>query len=880
MRERQLELEDKYLQQTSLEDFLNGLDTFRDTDTLVELCNLVEKGIKDKHDSVKRKRSPFFKLTKDLSDSEVAFMGVKGLLSSLVFSNSLPVTTVATTIGNDIMVATGLAKETFDDSEKKEVDSVSTGIVLLDIIIKSLTPLKLIRASLEVETKTKRVWTLSVTDKWEGFLEDNKEIFTRLVAKKMPMVSKPDDWKDMMGGGYYSETGKALAPLVKGKHKHESPVGDGLFDAINHLQGTPHRINQRIFGLYETLKATRPDEMSKLFINNLPKKFSEECPIDKDNDSYLWEKEDGEKTDPKTGKVKKCQVLRFRDEESNEKRKAYFKWVDRRDAYIKKCAAKESLDRSLLATIEVTNLVKDEPELYWPYGCDARSRVYPAAMTGINLQGADCQKAVLEFAVGLPLDFDGDGEGGEYGIIKTLCNHWGNDSGNGVKTDKLTEEDARKWVSENTDWIAVCANNPLENPKWMQADKPLQFLSAAFEWVAWQEYYKVNKDYGFISRLPDPNDASCSGAQILSAMTRDIIGARHTNLCALPDAQDLYMAVADKALDTLLSVFKEDPMSQDWLGRKNVLARIQDVLAGKEDDILSLDTQQMIIERSKEFSDLEELYLNTYLDFGRLEQQRLSFIIRNLVKKPVMVKFYSGTRYGNIQHCSEFIVEKSWEDNFRCDGTGQAASYMGNLIYDSINQVITGAGLVMEWFVHVADTLGNCGKPVKWTTPMGFKTTMKKYATKNLRIKVEFLGEARQFTLKVTKLDKDLEGKEYKVLDVAKMKSGVAPDIVHSLDASLIQAVSLRCKQEGIDYLLMIHDSLGAHCCYTRRFNRIIREEFIKMFETDILQNLYEGFKSQLDEDQQNLLLSPEQFGIKYGDYDLQEMLNSVHCFK
>ena len=57
--------------------FLNGLETFRDTDTLVELCNLVEKGIKEKHESVKRKRSPFFKLTKDLSDSEVAFIGVK-----------------------------------------------------------------------------------------------------------------------------------------------------------------------------------------------------------------------------------------------------------------------------------------------------------------------------------------------------------------------------------------------------------------------------------------------------------------------------------------------------------------------------------------------------------------------------------------------------------------------------------------------------------------------------------------------------------------------------------------------------------------------------------------------------------------------------------
>ena len=51
----------------------------------------------------------------------------------------------------------------------------------------------------------------------------------RLVAKKMPMVSKPDDWKDMMGGGYYSETGKALAPLVKGTTKYAFRLLQGVW---------------------------------------------------------------------------------------------------------------------------------------------------------------------------------------------------------------------------------------------------------------------------------------------------------------------------------------------------------------------------------------------------------------------------------------------------------------------------------------------------------------------------------------------------------------------------------------------------------------------------------------------------------------------------
>lgn len=880
MREKQLELEKMYFNETTIEGFLENLDNNRDATILVDMCNLVEAAIKNKHDTVQRKRASFFKLTKELEHKEVAFIGIKALVSSLSMEASLPVTRIATSIGNSLLSKAGRSEDTFSKDKKIVVDSVSAGIMLLDLTLEGLKPLKLFRTELERISKSVTEWKVSATDNWNTLVNDNEELFATVSAKKMPMVCEPDDWKDMIGGGYLSEVGKATNPFVKGKHKHELPEDDRLFASINHMQKTPHRINQRIFGLYKILQASRPDEMGKLFLNNLPKSFNEPCPIDKELDEHIWEKVEGEKVDKKTGKKKKAMVLAFQDEASNEKRKEFFKWVDRKEAYVKKVAGKKSLDRALEATIQITEMVKDEEELYWPLSTDGRSRVYPSAMSGINLQGADFQKAVLEFSVGLPLDHDGDGKGGEYGIIKTLCNHWGNDSGNGVKTDKLTEADARKWINENNDWIIECSVNPLEKRKWMSADKPLQFLAAAFEWAAWKEYFAKNGDYKFVSHLPDPNDASCSGAQILSAMTRDIVGARHTNLCALPDAQDLYMAVAGKVLDNLLSVFKEDPMAQDWLGRVNVLERLQNVLNGQEDDILSSRTQEMIVSRSKEFDTLEELYLNTYLDFDRLEQVRLSFIIRNLVKKPVMVKFYSGTRYGNIQHCSEFIVEKQWENNFRCEGTGQAASYMGNMIFDSINQVITGAGQVMEWFVHVADVLGNCGKPVKWTTPMGFKATMAKYKMENILVHADFMGDARRFTVKLPKMVEDENGVLQKVLDVGKMKSSVAPDIVHSLDSCLVQAVALRCKSEKIDHLLMVHDSLAAHCCYTRRFNRIIREEFIKIFEEDILQKLYEGFQSQLDEDQRNLLLSPKQFGIVYGEYDLNEMLSSVHCFK
>jgi DNA-directed RNA polymerase len=91
--------------------------------------------------------------------------------------------------------------------------------------------------------------------------------------------------------------------------------------------------------------------------------------------------------------------------------------------------------------------------------------------------------------------------------------------------------------------------------------------------------------------------------------------------------------------------------------------------------------------------------------------------------------------------------------------------------------------------------------------------------------------------------------------------------------------VAERCKREGINNLWMIHDSLGAHCCYSTRFSRIIRESFVEMFSKDVLQDMYTNFCEQLGDDS-FLLQSPEKFGIKYGKYDLDEILKSEFAFK
>src|SRR5690606_39631920 len=66
--------------------------------------------------------------------------------------------------------------------------------------------------------------------------------------------------------------------------------------------------------------------------------------------------------------------------------------------------------------------------------------------------------------------------------------------------------------------------------------------------------------------------------------------------------------------------------------------------------------------------------------------------------------------------------------------------------------------------------------------------------------------------------------------DRQRHRNGIAPNFIHSMDASHMQLVAIRCREEGIDSLAMIHDDFGTHAADAARFGQIIREEFLKMY--------------------------------------------------
>jgi DNA-directed RNA polymerase len=74
------------------------------------------------------------------------------------------------------------------------------------------------------------------------------------------------------------------------------------------------------------------------------------------------------------------------------------------------------------------------------------------------------------------------------------------------------------------------------------------------------------------------------------------------------------------------------------------------------------------------------------------------------------------------------------------------------------------------------------------------------------------------------------------------------------------------CATEGLEFAC-VHDSFGTWACDTTLLSRILRQEFVKMYESKPLLQLAEVMQTQVPED------------MIIGDLDLQHCRSSIYFF-
>lgn len=411
--------------------------------------------------------------------------------------------------------------------------------------------------------------------------------------------------------------------------------------------------------------------------------------------------------------------------------------------------------------------------IWFPMNIDFRGRVYPIP-TGLNPQGDDMTKSLLQYANPIPVSTEDAPD-----ALKWLAIHGAGLAGH----DKIPLEDRVAWVEENKQNILSSAENPLDFPWWQEQDKPWQFLAWAMEYKRALEYLDSHGTLaGFDCRCTIAYDGTCSGLQHYSCLLRDPVGGSAVNLIDHDKPSDIYREVSDK----VLTMVKKDVMEGTTKGKE------------RKDGTFGPGTKQMA------------------------EAWLAHDINRKVCKRPVMTLAYGSGQYG----FADQIYEDTTRDNPHFAGVGdrQAAQYLAKLTWKAVQTTVVAAIEGMECLKKIATALAKADMPVEWVTPMGLPIQQMYLARKTESFQLRLGNASTRYRIYVTTVSENED------VDRHKQATGVAPNSIHSLDATHLMMSINEASKEGCVNFSTVHDSFGTSLGEAARLRRIIRQQMVKLY--------------------------------------------------
>ena len=430
-------------------------------------------------------------------------------------------------------------------------------------------------------------------------------------------------------------------------------------------------------------------------------------------------------------------------------------------------------------TMETVKKFKDRDIFYIPWSFDYRGRAYPIPAF-LTPQDTDFGKSLIKFAKEAKVTPES-----HKWLAFQVATTYG--------LDKHTWDERQQWVKDNIVTITRVAKDPIDNlGDWEGAEEPWQFLAACEEY-----YHCIIKKDRLTTGLCVATDATCSGLQILAGLARDKSTAQLVNVLPSDRPQDAYKVVADKS-------------------------------------------------RLKLPDSLKNL---TYVDKDGVEKYVWD---RKCVKRTVMTVPYNAKPFSNRGYIRDALKDKKIEINSTkpLDDNGEPLidsqgneipsdlTITVNAVRDSMSEVVPGAMAVMTWIEKEVAKAIKRGphewikyptkdnpkrkkwRPVatelEWTTPSGFVVVQRLMKRKTQRIELQLLGNCK---LTVATGDE-------KEVDVARNKAATAPNLIHSLDASLLHLSVERFNEP----IALIHDSVLCRATDMSLLSTIVRETYMRMF--------------------------------------------------
>ena len=184
---------------------------------------------------------------------------------------------------------------------------------------------------------------------------------------------------------------------------------------------------------------------------------------------------------------------------------------------------------------------------------------------------------------------------------------------------------------------------------------------------------------------------------------------------------------------------------------------------------------------------------------------------RKCCKRTVMTIPYNAKAFSNRQYIKEALKEKGIEvDKDDLTVTVRA-------VRDAMSQVVPGPMSVMKWIEdEVSKAIKRGDTELEWTTPSGFVVVQRLMKKKMETIDLKLLGRCR---LTVATADGN-------IVDRTRHKAATAPNLIHSLDASLLHLSVKRFDAP----IALIHDSVLCRATDMSLLSTIVRETYMYLF--------------------------------------------------
>lgn len=498
------------------------------------------------------------------------------------------------------------------------------------------------------------------------------------VEIKPPMIVPPQPHVDIFSGGYLlrstckrgtyhnHQITRAMLREVAEAFK-EAPELQGM---LNKAQSVPYVINKDILtlinearrtGVTTSMPSSYPAPKPEWYLDGVPKEEYTERQMD---DFQTWK-------------------------------------MNMRNWYINERARVSKL-RSLISLVQICEEFKDEEELYFPTCVDWRYRLY--FKSSLHPQGSDMQKALLSFGRRKPL-----GERGLFWLKVHVATCYG--------YDKALFEKRASWVDDNIEQVREAAHAPFNSEAFKSADSPWCFLAACKELI---NAIDSGSPETYLSSIPVAMDATNSGSQHFSALLRDPVGGKLTNLFweGNEEKADMYMDV-----------------------KQRTDAKV----------IMDLDNPEFVVQAN----------------FWRENE-----ITRSMTKRPCMTHVYSAT----VRSCSEYILQSAQEEGY--EGTEEyslfkLAGYLSTRMKAAVEDANPAATEAMKYLQSLCYRVP-AANHLQWKTPLGGLVINRYTESEETVVKVQ--------SMNLTQLM--VYNRNYNVNNKRKAKSGISPNWIHSLDAT------------------------------------------------------------------------------------------------